>query len=392
MKKNINMPKNLKKITLAFVSLLLLASALTFTPPFVHIRHYLERGDVDIYDFSKHPTRQVLASTGPEPWELDSSFNKIQIPQNLIDTMEKYQTTAFLVFQDGKLKYERYWEDQTQQSLSQSFSAVKSVVSMLIGIAVEEGKIKSLDEPVSSFIDSFNEGEKSKITIRNCLTMSSGLDWHERDKGVFSNNAKGYFGENIANVIDHLHLEKPIGKTFEYRSGDTQILGEILEKVYRKHLSDILSERIFQRIGTETNARWMLDAEHGHEKAYCCFAPTARDYARFGHLMLWKGNWKHRKVVPQAYMEEALSPATNLIDPNTNGPLQEYGYQFWFQTYKGLKTYSMRGLNGQLIYAIPSKNAVVVRLGHKEAVQLIGKTHFKTDSEDYLAAAMGMLK
>ncbi len=382
----------LKKSAFSLIGVVALGITLTFTPPFVHIRHYVERGNVDIHDFDKHPTRQVLASARPEPWELDSSFNKIPMPQNLIDTMEKYQTTAFLVFQDGKLKYERYWENQTEKSLSQSFSAVKSLVSMLVGIAVNEGKIKSLDEPVANFIDSFKTGGKDKITLRNCLTMSSGLNWHEKDRGVFSNNAKGYYGENIPDVIDNLALEKPIGKEFQYRSGDTQILGLVLEKAYHKHLSDLLSEKIFQQIGAETNAKWMLDVANGHEKAYCCFAPTARDYARFGHLMLWKGNWKGRQVVPQDYMEEAMRPATNLLDTKFNGPLQVYGYQFWLQTYKGTETNTMRGLNGQLIFAIPSKNAVIVRLGHKESPYTNGNTYFKTDSENYLDAGLTVLK
>jgi len=153
-----------------------------------------------------------------------------------------------------------------------------------------------VDEPVANYIESFQEGEKAKVTLRNCLTMSSGLDWHESDKGVFSNNAYGYYGEDIAKVIDGLQVEKPMGKEFEYRSGDTQVLGLILEKVYNKKIADLASEKIFQRIGSETNALWMLDKEKGREKAFCCLAPTARDYARFGHLMLWKGNWKGRQV------------------------------------------------------------------------------------------------
>jgi CubicO group peptidase (beta-lactamase class C family) len=386
------MSSTLKKSVLSLAGLLAVGTALTFTPPFVHIRHFVERGNVDIHDFDKHPTRQVLASTRPEPWELDSSFNKLTVPQNLIDTMEKYETTAFLVFQHGKLKYERYWEGQNAKSLSQSFSAVKSLVSMLVGIALDEGKIKSLDEPVANFIESFKEGEKSKITLRHCLMMSSGLNWNEKDKGVFSNNAKGYYGENIPDVIDHLVLDKPIGKEFEYRSGDTQVLGLVLEKVYRKNLSDLLSEKIFQKIGAETNAKWMLDVENGHEKAYCCFAPTAHDYARFGHLMLWKGNWKGRQVVPQAYMEAALSPATQIIDPKSNQPMQFYGYQFWLQPYKGMQTQSMRGLLGQLIWAIPAKDAVIVRLGHKEAGSKSTNTYYRTDSENYLEAGLSVLR
>ena len=384
------MKRLLRKSVFGLGGLLLAGTALTYAPPLVHIRNYVERGAVDILDYKKHPVRQVLASARPEPWPLDSNFNKAKISQNLIDTLEKYETTAFLVFKDGKLKYEHYWEGYDTKTLSQSFSAAKSVISMLVGIALNENKIKSLDEPISHYIGSFSEGEKKKITIRHCLTMSSGLDWHEKDRGVFSNNAYGYYGEDIAKVIDNLTVEKPVGKEFEYRSGDTQILGLVLEKAYNKKISDLVSEKIFQRIGSETDALWMLDKAKGREKAFCCFAPTARDYARFGHLMLWKGAWGQQRIVSEKYMNQALSPATNLLDPKTNAPLQVYGFQVWMQPYKNLQTGSMRGLLGQLVWAIPSENAVVVRLGHKESPEKVGP-YFRQDSEAYLAAALEVL-
>ncbi|MEZ4900950.1 MAG: serine hydrolase [Spirosomataceae bacterium] len=373
------------------VGFVLLGTGLTYTPPFVHIRNYVQRGEVGILDYKNYPTRQVLASTRPEPWPLDTNFNKAIISKNLLDSLEKYRTTAFLVFKDGKLLYERYWEGFDQNTRSQSFSAAKSIISMLIGIALNENKIKNIDEPVGHYLGVFEKGEKSKITIRHCLTMSSGLDWHESDRGVFSNNAYGYYGEDIQEVINDLKVEKPAGKEFEYRSGDTQILALILEKIYNKKIADLASEKIFQLIGSEDNALWMLDKPQGREKAFCCFAPTARDYARFGHLMLWEGNWHGRQVLPTTYMKEAMQPATYILDRHTQQPQQVYGLQFWIQDYKGERTVSMRGLLGQLIWAIPSQNAVVVRLGHKESPYLKG-VFFKPETYSFLDAAMEVIK
>ncbi|MFN4147477.1 MAG: serine hydrolase domain-containing protein [Runella sp.] len=386
------MKKIVKNSLFGLAGIALIGTGLTYTPPFSHIRHYVERGEVGILDYQKHPTRQVLASTKPEPWPLDSHYNQAIISPPLLDSLEKYRTTAFLVFQNGKLKYEKYWEGFDTLSRSQSFSAAKSVISMLIGIALSEGKIKSLDQPIADFIGSFESGEKSKITIRNCLTMSSGLNWHEADRGVFSNNAYGYYGEDIAKVIDGLQVEKPIGKEFEYRSGDTQILGLVLEKVYNKKIADLASEKIFQRIGSESNGLWMLDRPQGREKAFCCLAITARDYARFGHLMLWEGQWKGRAVVPQAYMEEAMRPASYLLNRHTKQPQEVYGFQFWIQKYQdSIYTVSMRGLKSQLIWAIPSRNAVVVRLGFEETPHEPG-VFFRPESYSYLDAAMQVLK
>lgn len=386
------MKKRLRTLLLSVGGLLVVAVCLTFTPVLVHVRNYVSRGEVGILDFSKHPTRTVKAAPIPQPWPLDSVYNGGSVPKALLDSMEKVRTTAFLVFQDGKLLYEKYWEKFDAKTRSQSFSAVKSVVSMLVGIAVGEGKIKSIDQPVSDYLPAFADGEKAKITLRNCLTMSTGLDWHEKDRAPFSNNAYGYYGEDLEKVINDLHVEKPAGKEFEYRSGDTEILGLVLEKVYGKNLSELLSEKIFQPIGAETDALWMLDKENGREKAYCCLAPTARDYARFGHLMLDKGNWKGRQIVPKSYMEEALSPARYLGDPkNDNKPLEVYGFQYWIQPYDTLQIPTMRGLLGQLVYAIPSKNAVVVRLGHQESPNK-RTPYFREDSYWYLDAAMKVLR
>ncbi|MEY4539806.1 MAG: hypothetical protein RLZZ306_1563 [Bacteroidota bacterium] len=380
----------MKKILIVLLLLCVSAYGLTFTNKFAHLRNFATWGSHSIFDFRTHPTRIVQASAKPQPWIIDSSYNKKEIPDSLMKVLEDNHTIAFLVIQDGKIKYEHYWDGHAKDSLSGSFSAAKSMISLLIGIAVDEGKIKSLDQSVSDFIPSFKEGGKEKITIKNLLTMSSGTSWLEKDKGYFSLNAMGYYGDDEQYVVDNYEFKEPAGVNWEYRSGDTQALGLVVEKVFGKNISTLVSERFLQPMGAEKNALWLLDGGKNHEKAFCCFNGIARDYARFGQLILNNGKWNDKQIVSEKYMKEATNPASYLKDPTeNNNPVDYYGYQFWILNRGGRTVPMMNGLFGQYVYAVKDKNTVIVRLGNSP----IGKFyhHFQGDALKYLDAGLSVL-
>jgi CubicO group peptidase (beta-lactamase class C family) len=138
----------MKKILIALLLLSLTAFGLTYTNKFAHLRNFATWGPHTIYDFRTHPTRVVKAADKPQPWIVDSTYNKKEIPDSLMKVLEDNHTIAFLVIQDGKIKYEHYWDGHAKDSLSGSFSAAKSMISLLIGIALDEGKIKSINQPV----------------------------------------------------------------------------------------------------------------------------------------------------------------------------------------------------------------------------------------------------
>lgn len=194
--------------------------------------------------------------------------------------------------------------------------------------------------------------------------MSSGLSWDESYSTLFSLTTQGYYGNNLPKLVLNQRVVKEPGKLFEYRSGDTQLLSLIIEKATGKTLSDYASEKIWTKVGAEHDALWCLDRKDGVEKAFCCFNTNARDFARFGQLVLNGGKWNGQQVVPESYLNEALTPASYLFDPETNKNVDFYGYQWWMINIDGHRVWYARGLLGQYIFVIPDLNAVVVRLGH----------------------------
>lgn len=381
----------LKKTAVAIAAIIILLFGLLFLAPFEHIRNYLSWGKHSIFDFRTHPTRVVENGDAPQPWPLDSAYNQLQIPDSLLAQIDSNNTHAFLVIQNGKLLYERYWDDYKKDSISGSFSAAKSIISMLIGIGVGEGKIKSVDEPVGNYVPHFKEGDLAKVRIKDLLTMSSGSNYKESDQSYLGLSAKMYYADDLEYVVDLMEPKEAPGLSWEYRSGDTQVLGFVVEKAFGKNISTLVSEYFMKPMGAERDALWLLDGERKHEKAFCCFNGIARDYARFGELMLSNGKWKEKQIVPELYMKEALSPATYLKDPTENDKAVDYyGYQFWILNYKGMAIPSMNGLFGQYVFAIKEKNAIVVRLGETKVVKPIH--HFQPENFTYIDAALSILK
>jgi len=154
------------------------------------------------------------------------------------------------------------------------------------------------------------------------------------------------------------------GKYFDYRGSDPQLLALIIEKVSGKKLSEYASEKIWKPVGAEHDALWSLDKKDGTEKASCCFNSNARDFARFGQLMLNGGKWKGRQIVPEWWVKEITKQEGDLIDLELNQPNKRYGMQWWLLNYKNFNIFYARGILGQYIFVIPELNAVIVRLGH----------------------------
>lgn len=304
--------------------------------------------------------------------------------------LNELKTVAFLVIQNDSILYEEYREDWTPQTLSNIFSATKSIVGLLIGVAHDEGYIKSLEDPVGKYLPEFQQGEKARITVHNLLTMSSGLNWDEAYTALFSKTTQAYYGDNIRELVMGLEPETEPGKQYSYKSGDTQLLSFVLEAATGRTISDYAQEKFWKPMQACNDALWNLDKKGGDEKSYCCFNTTARDVARFARLMLHNGNWNGRQLVSEAYMAEAMAPAAYLENEFGDGALDYYGFQIWIIHYKGMQFPAFRGLGGQYIFAIPQKNAIVVRLGHKRSDQYVREKTI--DLDRYLDIAFKILK
>ena len=325
-----------------------------------------------------------------QPWKKSIRYRTEIQSDSIRKRLEKYKPVAGLVIQNGELLYEEYWEGYDSSSISNSFSAGKAVVSLLVGIALDEGYIKSVDQKVGDFLPAFSEGSKKDLTIRDVLTMSSGINWDESYSTPFSLTTEAYYGDDLNSLINNLELVEEPGVNFEYLSGNTQILAMIVQAATGRTISDYASEKVWKKIGARYDALWNLDRENGMEKAYCCFNTNVRDFARFGQLILNKGVWNGDTIVSEEYIRDATSPKTYLKDKETGDIVDFYGYQWWIINYKGHQIPYMRGILGQYIFSIPDKNAVVVRLGHTRSKPKIDP--HPLDVYDYLDAAFVILE
>ena len=323
-------------------------------------------------------------------WAVSDKYNSFRLSKEDSAYIDDMKTVSFLLIRNDSILYETYrggWNDTLTSNL---FSATKSIVGLLVGIAIDEGKIDSVDDKVVKYIPEYNRGKQKDITIRNLLTMSAGMDWDEAYASLFSVTTHGYYGNDLYNLIMSLDIVDTPGVQYSYRSGETQLLSFLVEAATGETISRYAEKRLWQPMMAGQDAFWLLDKKDGDEKSFCCFHTTARDAARFGRLMLNKGYWNGKQLVSKEYIEEAMTPASYLKDQWGKDPLSYYGFQTWIMDYKGEKCPYFRGMLGQYIIAIPSKNAIVVRLGHKRSKEYVRE--LTTDITRYMEIAEKILQ
>ena len=302
-----------------------------------------------------------------QPWELGEFYNKIY-DKDLLKDIEAFDPAAFLVVKHNKIVYEKYWNGYDENSLTNSFSVAKTFIGLLIGIAIDEGKINSIDDPVANYLPEYKN--HPELTIKNLLTMSSGINFDESYTSPFGHMAKAYYGTDIKKLNEDYAVTETPGETWRYLGGNTIILSFILEKVTKMTISEYMSEKVWQPIGAKNAALWSLDKKDGREKAYCCFYSNARDFARIGQLYLNGGLWNDKRIVTEKYVEASTCSAYYLKAKNGT-PVDFYGYHLWLTYYKDMDIYYARGIKGQFIIVIPERQLVIVRLGNERSNELI---------------------
>jgi CubicO group peptidase (beta-lactamase class C family) len=332
----------------------------------------------NIDDYKLFSNRTINKSSRPIPWALSKSYNKKNISNSLRTKLGSIETIALLIIKNDTIEYEEYWDGYNDSSYSNSFSMAKSYVSAMIGIALKEGQLKNIDQPVCDYLPEFCEGDKKKITIRHLLMMSSGLNWEEGYASPFSPTTEAYYGTDLKKLISTLKpIEEP-GKIFRYKSGDTQLLSFVLEKATGMKIGDYARAKLWEPLGCENNALWSLDKDNGYEKAYCCINSNARDFAKFGKLYLDSGRAKGNQLIPLDYLLKSIQP-NYLPDGDLDMKKADfYGYQWWtIPNYKGHSVFYARGILGQYIIVVPDLKTIIVRLGKKRGKQ-IGKHYEET--------------
>ena len=329
---------------------------------------YLE-GHTTAYidDYTEFENREIEAGE-PQPWPLHENYNKTGASEGLLTANEKYGTVAFLIIKNDSIWFEDYAEDYSGNSLTNSFSMAKSIVAALMGKAILQGHIKSLDQPVADFFPRFDRD----LTVGDLASMSSGLNWDENYFNPFSMTARAYFGEDLREQILSLKVVEEPGEEFEYLSGNTVLLGMVIEKATGTSLSNYLSESFWKPLGMREDALWQLDSEEsGMEKAYCCIASNARDFAKIGKLYKNFGSWNGEQILDSAFVAKSIEPRFE------ESPY--YGYGLWLENYKDKEIFYLRGILGQYVIVIPEDELIIVRLGKQKGKKPEGEHH----SEDF---------
>ncbi|MGL5889741.1 MAG: serine hydrolase domain-containing protein, partial [Bacteroidia bacterium] len=304
-------------------------------------------GEYEIFD------NRVVKAVTPQPWPQAAKLNAQEIPADLLAKMNAIKTGAFLVIRHDTILHEQYWGTFSSKSATNSFSMAKTVVSILVGCAIQDGYIKSIDQPVGDFLPEYKTGDFSRITIRHLLTMSSGIAFDEDYVNPLAYPAESYYGSDLRELtLGYKTVRAAPGQTFDYQSGNTQLLGFVLKAATGKPVSDYATERLWGPAGCEQPAFWSLDHEGGDEKSFCCFNSNARDFARIGKLYLDSGRWNGKQLVPETYATQSAQPAK--LKRKDGSDCTDYGCGWWLiPDYKGHRIFYARGILGQYILCIP---------------------------------------
>lgn len=298
--------------------------------------------------------KAAVVNASPQPLDLPAGA-PLNIP-GLKDYMASQHTAGLVIVQDGKIRLERYGQEFAADGRWTSFSVAKSFTSTLVGAAIQDGYIKSLEDKVSQYIPDLRGSVYDEVTIRQLLTMSSGVKWNEdyedpeADVAKF-NNAKADPGiDATVSYMRKLPRAHPPGTVWHYNTGETNLIGVLVSSATGKPLAQYLQERIWHPAGMAATATW-LEGKTDHEIAGCCIQAATRDFARFGLFVLANGNAAGRQIVPAGWFAEATKKQMDIGVPGKG-----YGFQWW--TYDD-GAVAAQGIFGQGIFIDPQRNLVI---------------------------------
>ena len=343
-------------VLICIVSLALLFTGHSYIFKAIRVTYLTGHNTAFLEDYKYFKNHQIKTGIA-QPWPKSIKYNH-SVSTATLDSLHKAnKSIAYLIIKNDSLWFEQYFDGFNEKSLSNSFSVAKSITAAILGKALEMGYIMSLDEKVNSYLPELKGEFAEELTIRNLVTMRSGLQWDERYYSPFSITTKAYFYDNLSKAMLDLPISTKPDQQFKYQSGDTQLLGLVLKKALPVSLSEFLSTHFWKPMGAEQEALWQISAQDGMEKTYCCLASNARDFARFGKLYSDFGKWNGKQILDSSFVAQSILPAA--IDS------PDYGYGWWLGEYNGKKTITMNGHLGQFIISIPEDNIIIVRLGHQ---------------------------
>ncbi len=346
----------------------------------------LRYGESDTQDFRIFPERMISNGTQvsplprgdqPTPYQVEYPYQDGTRTEVLDDLLQRTDTRAFLIVKDDRLIFETYLES-SRQEINTSFSAAKSFDSALIGAAIADGKIGSLNDPLLRYIPEIAGRGLDALTIRDLLMMNSGIRYSSGDeipfyRSPFSDDAFTYYSTDMRKIALSVQASgAPIGAAFRYNNYHPLLEGLIVERATGMHVAEYLQERIWKPMGAEFPASWSLDSQaSGFEKMESGINARAVDYARFGLIFLHDGRWNGVQILPETWVRESTTPLrpdpraweTMTAWPDEGG---YYKYHWWgLNNPDGTYDFYAHGKYDQIVYVAPRKNVVIVRLGDR---------------------------
>ncbi|MEI8094632.1 MAG: serine hydrolase [Spirochaetales bacterium] len=340
----------------------------------VHVLNLFETPEIDV-NFRTMDTQLASRTVpkSPAPWTFQRTARPLPINYSwqgkdlpVQAFIDKTNTTGLIVVRDDTILYENYFRGNTETSRAIAWSVSKSLLSALFGIAVGQGKITSLDDPVAQYVPELRDSGYGLVRLKDVLQMSSGITFNE-DYGDFNSdiNAMGrYFALDLplANFVAGLKNGRKPGTFNHYVSMDTQVLGMVLTKATGRTLTALTEEQLWKPLGMEADAAWLIDGA-GMEAAFGGFNAVLRDYARFGRLYLHQGNWNGVQVVPADWVKASVTPDAPHLMPgkrDSSSWVLGYGYQWWVPE-GDQSDFLAIGIYGQAIYVSPATGIVIAR-------------------------------
>jgi CubicO group peptidase (beta-lactamase class C family) len=316
---------------------------------------------------AKGPAVRELKRAAKEPpitWRTGIPPAPVSEPKTVDDFLAANRNTGLLVLKDDLILVERYQYDRTPEDRFQSFSMAKTVVAMLIGIALSESRIRSIDDRADAYVPELRGHPYGETTLRHLLTMSSGVRFSERydgkdDVSILGAKTIGQQGPGGADSVSTFRTrEHPVGTKFDYSSAETQVLGLVLRAAVKQPLTQYLSEKIWQPMGAEADATWQVDAS-GIETGFMGINARLRDFGRFGVLLANDGRLDGKQIIPAEWVRAATTAEAPHLAVGTASKFNGYGYQTWLIHPKE-RMFAALGVRGQAIFVDPSTKVVIV--------------------------------
>ena len=322
------------------------------------IRSQNTKASIDDYKFFDNV--EIKRSDSLFEWPKHNLYNQIGSSKTLDSVHKKNETVAFLIIKNDSIIKEDYFLGYDENSMTNSYSMSKSIISFLFLKSVEQGTIPSLNSKLTDYFPAFNESNGGNVTLSDLSTMSSGLVWEENYKDLMGITAQAYVTKDLNKLMMGSKFSGMSGDKFKYLSGNTQLLAMAIEKANNSTIPELTYKWLWDPMGAKNDALWMIDSkEKNMTKAYCCLSSNAKDFAKVGLVYKNFGTINKQKIIDSSFVSMSIKPRFN------SNPI--YGYGLWVGKQNNIDFFSLRGHQGQYVIVIPKEDVIIVRLGKRKS-------------------------